>query len=302
MLKRSERIFIFATLAPTFAILFALYVYPTFFNLLNSLTDLKLTTLRRGGEFVGLANYEALLTGKNFPGALWNTVFWLTAVPLVIRIVAGLALALLLNANVLARLRLVTITRLCTLVPWATPPIVAVVAWRWLLDGSVGPINAFLLEWHLIDRPIAFLANLNFVWPSLVLIMVWNTLPLVTITFLAALQSVPVELLEAAEADGAGPVNRFLHVTLPHLMPSIVVMTLMLIFWSFNNFVYVWLATGAGPGLLTNVLATEIYLRAFVDLDLGMSSAVGMVMAACMIVINYFYYRQIALRQFRDIF
>ena len=82
----------------------------------------------------------------------------------------------------------------------------------------------------------------------------------------------------------------------------LLVLVLMLTFFSFNNFVYVWLATGAGPGLLTNVLATEIYIRAFVDLNLGLSSAVGMVMVGFMIIVTYFYYRHVAMRQFKGLF
>ena len=101
--------------------------------------------------------------------------------------------------------------------------------------------------------------------------------------------------------DGAKAINRFFHVTLPHLMPTVVVMTLLLIFWTFNNFVYVWLATGAGPGLYTNVLATEIFIKGFIDFELGFSSSVGMVMAAIMVVVGIFYFRFVALREFREI-
>ena len=173
--------------------------------------------------------------------------------------------------------------------------------WRWLLDGRQGFVNGVLEGLGLIDQPIAFLASVDTVWPAIVTIIVWNTLPLVTLTFLAGLQSVPPELKEAAEMDGAGAVNRFFHVTLPHLMPTIVVMALLLVFWTFNNFVYVWLATGAGPGLFTNVLATEIYIKGFIDFELGFSSSVGMVMAALMAVLGLIYFRFVALREFREI-
>lgn len=302
MIERNDRIFVLAMLLPTFLFIILFYGYPTVFNMLNSFSDLSLLNLRQGGEFIGLDNYRELFNNKSFERTLWNTVYWLTFLPIVLRMLLGLGLALLLNASVIGRFRLTTVTRLCLVVPWATPPIVAVVTWRWLMDGSVGAINKYLLEWGLIDRPIAFLADPQLVWPSLVLIMIWNTLPFVTITLLAALQSIPKELLEAAEVDGAGYVDRLFHVVLPHLKPTLVVLVLMLTFFSFNNFVYVWLATGAGPGLMTNVLATEIYIRAFVDLNLGLSSAVGMVMAAFMIVVTYFYYRHVATRQFKEIF
>ncbi len=296
-----ERIFVPLMLAPIFFFLFFFYGYPTQFNLYNSLTDLSLLGLKKGGAFIGLQNYAELLSSKDFYRVLWNTLFWLTAVSVALRIVLGLLLALLLNSATLRRYRLTTASRLLLLVPWATPPIVAVVVWRWLLDGRQGVINKSLQGLGWIDTPIAFLANVDTIWPAIITIIVWNTLPLVTLTFLAGLQSVPPDLLEAAEMDGANAINRFFHVTLPHLMPTAVVMTLLLIFWTFNNFVYVWLATGAGPGLFTNVLATEIYIKGFIDFELGFSSSVGMVMAAIMAVFGILYFRFVALREFREI-
>ena len=296
-----ERFFILLMLAPVFFFLVFFYGYPTLFNLYNSFTDLSLLGLKTGGAFVGVENYVELLSSKDFLRVLWNTLFWLTAVSVVLRIVLGLMLALVLNSATLRRYRLTTASRLMLLVPWATPPIVAVVVWRWLLDGRQGIINKSLQSIGAIDTPIAFLANVDTVWPAIVTIIVWNTLPLVTLTFLAGLQSVPAELHEAAEMDGAGPIQRFFHVTLPHLMPTIVVITLLLVFWTFNNFVYVWLATGAGPGLYTNVLATEIYIKGFIDFELGFSSSLGMVMAAIMAVFGIIYFRFVALREFREI-
>jgi len=296
-----ERVFIALMLAPIFFFLFFFYGYPTLFNLFNSFTDLSLLGLKTGGAFVGLKNYAELLASRDFYRVLWNTLFWLTAVSVVLRLVLGLLLALLLNSATLRHYRLTTISRLLLLVPWATPPIVAVVVWRWLLDGRQGVINKSLQGIGLIDQPVAFLANVDTVWPAIVTIIVWNTLPLVTLTFLAGLQSVPPELHEAAEMDGAGALQRFFHVTLPHLMPTVVVMALLLVFWTFNNFVYVWLATGAGPGLFTNVLATEIYIKGFIDFELGLSSSVGMVMAAIMAVLGLIYFRFVALREFREI-
>jgi len=296
-----ERVFIALMLAPIFFFLFFFYGYPTLFNLFNSFTDLSLLGLKTGGAFVGLKNYAELLASRDFYRVLWNTLFWLTAVSVVLRLVLGLLLALLLNSATLRHYRLTTISRLLLLVPWATPPIVAVVVWRWLLDGRQGVINKSLQGIGLIDQPVAFLANVDTVWPAIVTIIVWNTLPLVTLTFLAGLQSVPPELHEAAEMDGAGALQRFFHVTLPHLMPTVVVMALLLVFWTFNNFVYVWLATGAGPGLFTNVLATEIYIKGFIDFELGFSSSVGMVMAAIMAVLGLIYFRFVALPEFREI-
>ena len=299
---RGDRTFVLYMLVPAFFFLIMFYLYPTLFNAVNSFTDLSLFGLKRGGEWVGLDNYRELVTSSDFRRVLWNTVFWLTFVGVTVRIILGFFLALLLNSAVLEKYRLKTISRVVLLVPWATPPIVAIVAWRWLLNPQLGEINKALVWLGVIEQPIAFLATAVWVWPALITIITWNTLPLVTLTFLASLQSLPSELIEAAEVDGATKWQRLRYVILPHLKPAIIVMTLMSTFWTFNNFVYVWLTTAAGPGLYTNVMATEVYIKAFIDARMGYSSAVGIVMAAVMVAFGMLYLRIIAERELKEVF
>jgi multiple sugar transport system permease protein len=297
-----ERRFVTFMLVPTFFFLGMFYIYPTLFNLTNSFTDLSLFGLKRGGEWIGVANYAELVTSSDFRRVLWNTVVWLTLVGVTVRIVLGLLLALLLNSKVLEKYRLKTVARVLLLVPWATPPIVAIVAWRWLLNPQLGEINQLLLWLGVVDKPIAFLASAVWVWPALITIMTWNTLPLVTLAFLASLQSLPADLIEAAEVDGASKWQRLRYIVIPHLKPAIIVMTLMSTFWTFNNFVYVWLTTAAGPGLYTNVMATEVYIKAFIDGRMGYSSAIGIAMAAIMVTFGIVYLRVIAEREFKEVF
>lgn len=299
---RGERRFVVTMLVPAFFFLVMLYLYPVAFNVWNSFTDLSLYGLRRGGQWVGLANYVELLQSPDFRRVVLNTVVWLTIVGVGVRILLGLALALLLNSRVVAKYRLVTVSRVLLLVPWATPPIVAIVAWRWLLNPQLGGVNQALMAAGLVDQPIAFLAERAWVWPALITIVTWNTLPLVTLTFLASLQSLPQELVEAAEVDGASGLQRLRHVVLPHLKPAIIVMTLLSTFWTFNNFVYVWLTTGGGPGLYTNVMATDVYIKAFIDGRMGYSSAIGVVMAAVMTAFGLVYLRYVAERELKDVF
>jgi multiple sugar transport system permease protein len=298
---RGDRPFIIFMLVPAFFFLVMFYAYPAAFNLLNSFTDLSLFGIRHGGNWIGIDNYVELVTSPDFHRVLWNTAFWLTFVAVGARIVLGLLLALLLNSEVLAKYRLRTVARVLLLVPWATPPIVAIVIWRWLLDPRLGAVNQLLLWLGVIDEPVAFLSEAPWIWPALITIITWNTLPLVTLTFLASLQSLPRELIEAAEVDGASKLQLARHVIIPHLKPAIIVMTLLSTFWTFNNFVYVWLTTAAGPGLYTNVMATEVFMKAFVDGRLGYSSAVGIVMATIMMVFGVIYLRFIAAREFREV-
>jgi multiple sugar transport system permease protein len=295
-----RRRFLTVALVPSFFFLACFYVYPTVFNLETSFTDLSLFGLRRGGEWVGIENYVEILASRDFRRVIWNTVIWLTLVGVGVRILLGLALAFLLNSPVLRRWRLQTLARVLLIVPWATPPVVAIVAWRWLLDPRVGAINATLMGLGIVDQPVAFLAERLWVWPALITIITWNTLPLVTLTFMASLQSLPDELLEAARIDGASRWQQIRYIYLPHLKPAIIVMVLMSTFWTFNNFVYVWLVTGAGPGLYTNVMATEVYIQAFINGRFGFSAATGVIMATIMTVFGLIYLRVIAERELSE--
>jgi multiple sugar transport system permease protein len=292
-----QRRFLLVALVPTFFFLACFYIYPTVFNLETSFTDLSLFGLRKGGDWVGIENYVEILSSGDFRRVVWNTVIWLTVVGVSVRIALGLALAFLLNSPVLKRWRLQTLARILLIVPWATPPVVAIVVWRWLLDPRVGAINSTLVALGVVDQPVAFLAERLWVWPALITIITWNTLPLVTLTFMASLQSLPEELLEAARIDGASRWQQIRYVYLPHLKPAIIVMVLMSTFWTFNNFVYVWLVTGAGPGLYTNVMATEVYIQAFINGRFGFSAATGIIMATIMTIFGLIYLRVVAERE-----
>ena len=295
-----QRRFLLVALVPAFFFLACFYIYPTVFNLETSFTDLSLFGLRKGGEWVGIDNYVEILASGDFRRVVWNTVIWLTIVGVSVRIALGLALAFLLNSPVLKRWRLQTLARILLIVPWATPPVVAIVVWRWLLDPRVGAINATLMSLGIVDQPVAFLAERLWVWPALITIITWNTLPLVTLTFMASLQSLPEELLEAARIDGASRWQQIRYVYLPHLKPAIIVMVLMSTFWTFNNFVYVWLVTGAGPGLYTNVMATEVYIQAFINGRFGFSAATGIIMATIMTIFGLIYLRVVAERELSE--
>ena len=294
-----ERLFITTMLLPTIVLLLLFYGYPIFDNLHMSFTDLSLLGMKKGGNWVGLANYRELVRSGDLGHILFNTFVWLTATSVILRLLIGLGIALLLNTRALKVLRLASVARFALLIPWATPPIVAVVIWRFLLDRN-GFVNEALMDLGAISQPIAFLADMRTVWPSIMAIMLWNTVPLIALSLLSSLQTVPEEYYEAAELDGASSWQMFRFVTLPFLMPAILVLGLMSVFWSFNNFVYVWLATGAGPGTFTNVLATEVYLKAFVDFRLGYSSAIGMVMAVIMGAFGILYLRLVARQQLEE--
>lgn len=274
----------YGLVAPGLVMLALLFGLPALYNGWLSLHEITPYDALGDGEFVGADNFAAAFANPLTATSVGNTVFWLTLATVVIRLVLGLGLAVLLQQPVLRRLRLLGVARTAVLIPWMIPPTVAVAAWRWLLDGQTGIVNQVLLRLGLIDQGMPFLAQTSTVWFCIVAIITWRELPFVVIVLMAGLQSISPDQYEAAAIDGAGGWRSFRHITLPGLRPVLVVITLMITIGSFNNFVYVWLTTGGGPGTYTQVLATQLYTTAFIDNDLGGGAAIGLLMTGCMVI------------------
>lgn len=280
----------YTLVAPGIAILGLFFLAPSIYNIALSFQHVTLFELGEGGEWAGLSNFREMLTDSLTRLSTKNTVFWLTIPTVVARIVLGLLLALLVNASVFRRWHMSWLVRSLLLIPWITPPVVAVAAWKWLLDARYGAVNHLLLELGVIDEGIPFLAKTSTVWPSIQVMLTWRELPFVVIAFLAGLQSIPSDLKEAARVDGASERRIFFSVTLPLLRPVLTVVALLTTIWTFNNFVYVWLATRGGPGDYTQVLATQMYSTAFNDYRIGAGAAIGVFMSLIMLVFAIVYF------------
>lgn len=274
----------YALLAPTVIMLTVLFGVPAVYNVWLALHKVTPYDALGEGDYVGLANFGAVLSDPQTLLSARNTVLWLTLATVALRLVLGLGLAVLLQQAVLRRLHLLGLARTIVLLPWMVPPTVAVAAWKWLLDGRTGLVNKILVQLGVIQEGIPFFADLTLVWPSIVAVFVWRELPFVVISFMAGLQSIPTEQYEAASIDGADGWRSFLHVTLPNLRPIIVVIGLFITIGAFNNFIYVWLTTGGGPGTFTHVLATQLFTTAFVDNHLGRGAAIGLLMTGVMLL------------------
>ena len=277
-------------LLPALVILLFFFLWPAVYNFILSLQKISLFELAKGGTWVGIDNYVELLRDPMTHLTLRNTIFWLTIMTVGLRLVLGLAFAQLLNSEALRRWRLTWLARSMVLIPWVTPPVVAVAAWKWMLHPRFGAINQILLHFGVIDQGIPFLVRTSTVWWAIVAIVVWRELPFVIITLLAGLQSIPVDLYDAARVDGASEWRVYLHVTLPLLRPVLVVITLLTTIWTYNNFVYVWLTTQGGPGNFTQVLATQMYTEAFTNYRLGYGAAVGVLMSVTMLLFSIVYF------------
>lgn len=279
-------------MAPALVVIGVMFIFPAAYNVVLAFQALTPFDAPGDATWVGFDNFTSVFTDPQTRNSAFNTTFWLTGVTVVLRLVLGMGLALFLQSQVLARWKLRGVCRTLVLIPWMIPPVVAVASWRWLLDAQTGVLNQVLVGAGVVPHGIPFLADTSTVWWSVVAILVWRELPFVVVVLVAGLQSIPKEQYEAASLDAAGPIQSFRYVTLPNLRPVIAVIVLMSVIQTFNNFVYVWLTTGGGPGTYTQVLATQLYSAAFVSNSLGQGAAIGLVMSAVMAVFALVYMRQ----------
>ena len=278
-------------IAPALLILVLLFLGPALYNFVLSLQEVSFFELARGGTWVGFQNYAKIFRDPTTRLALFNTLFWLTTVTVLFRLFVGMGLALLVNAPVLGKYRLSALARSLLLLPWVTPPVVAVAAWQWILHPRYGAVNQLLVQSGTVYEGIPFFAQTSTVWWALVAMIVWREVPFVAISFLAGLQSIPAELYEAARIDGASGLKVFRFITLPLMIPVIGVVGLLSVIWTFNNFLYVWLATRGGPGTYTQVLATHLYTEAFFNYRMGTGAAIGVLMSLLMTLFALVYFR-----------
>jgi len=278
--------FAWALILPTLLYLLAFQIYPLLQSVYLSLTDLSLT--RAGtGKFVGLANYYYLLkSDPQFWLIFRNTFIWVVACA-VGQYLFAVPAALILNTKLRAR----GLWRGLIMVPWVTPVVVVGIMWRWILDGDSGLLNYYLNVLGLIEKPIIWLGSDFWVWPAVISASIWKGFPYQTIMLLAGLAGIPKEVHEAAQVDGATPVQRFFLITLPLLAPVSVVLLSITVVTTWTKFDLIWLLTEGGPGFTTSILPTYVYSNAFVFYKLGLASAVATLSALVVMVLAIVYMR-----------
>lgn len=248
-----------------------------------SLSFYDLPSLTAKPIWVGLDKYAAVLGSGEFWSALWNGIVY-AGLSIVLQVVLGIGFALLLHQPLRGR----ALLRGIAFLPYLLPTVVAVLVFKWMVDGSLGIITI------LIDKlglpPVYWFASGDAAMFSVILISVWLWTPFVTTTFLAGLQTVPASLYEAARVDGAGPVRRFFHVTLPWLKPILTVVILLRAIWMFNKFDVIWLTTGGGPLGATEHLPVLAYRKAFTLYDIGSGAAVATISFLFLVVAVTLYF------------
>ncbi|HTN60631.1 MAG TPA: sugar ABC transporter permease, partial [Devosia sp.] len=231
---------IYLFLLPTLSLVGAFTIYPVMASIWFSLLDWN--GFERAGSFIGLGNYQELIGDPLFWNAFKNTiVFLVLAVPL--RVGLALLLAVVLNAS----FPLVRVFRTAIFLPVVTTAAIVGVVMRYVLDPTGGPLNIALLNSHILSQPLNFLGSAGLALYSAVGIWVWKWLGITLIYWLAALQTIPQDLYEAAELDGANAWDRFLKITFPLLTPFTIIITLITVIEATNVFDLMLTLTGGGP-------------------------------------------------------
>ncbi|MFI6322692.1 carbohydrate ABC transporter permease [Nonomuraea sp. NPDC050556] len=233
--------------------------------------------------FVGLENFDAVLAEDRFWTALRNTFVWV-AVSLFFQFVLGFGLALLLRKNFRGR----GFYQAWVFFPWAMSGFLIGLLWRWMFNGQFGVINDLLLKAGLIDQKIGFLASPGWAMTSVVVANVWYGVTFFAIMIMAALQSVPAELYEAAQVDGASRLRQFWHVTLPHIRPTLALIVLLRVIWILNFPDLIYSMTGGGPAGSTDIVTTFL-IQQVMGGDYGRAGAVGFLVLGLLLAFSIFY-------------
>lgn len=281
--RLSDGMFALLLTAPGLALLAAVVVYPLITALITAFY--KQSLVEPGREFVGFQNIVDVLTGEFFPLLTQTLVFTLgtTIAPFVI----GFGLALALNT----RIRGAKVLRGLMLIPWLIPGVVVSFLWMWIFNANYGVLNAALETVGLIDSPQAWLANPTTAMIAVIVAKTWQSFPWMMVMLLAGLQTVPVELHEAAEIDGAGTIRRFFSITVPQMSGIIGLVILLEFIWNFQHFDIIYVLTGGGPAGSTQTFATAVYETAFDGFDLGHAGAIGLLWMILLMALVVVYVR-----------
>ena len=260
-------------LLPSVAYLLALVGFPLLMALLYSFTDI--TTGRPVLHFVGLDTFRAALSDPVTRTALRNTAV-ITLVSQAIVVVLSVILAFALRANFRGK----WFARFLILLPWTTPIALGAIAWLWMLDSIFSPIDWVLTHVGLLDQGshMFWLGKRGLATASVIAVQVWRMLPLSTVILLAGLASIPQEIREAAEIDGAGFWRRMFGVEVPLLLPITAVALLFGIVFTFTDMAVVFVLTRGGPENATQVLASWAFFRGIEGGSLGEGAAVAVFM------------------------
>jgi multiple sugar transport system permease protein len=244
----------------------------------------RINMLTKRWVFVGLQNYIEILPNPEFIAAFERTAYF-AVVTVLGGLLLGMGMALVLNMRFPGRNAL----RSIVLIPWAMSPVAVGILWGWMLNGDYGTFNAILFDLGLVDKPVRFLASGTAAFNLVALVQVWNQAPLTSLLILAGLQSMPESLHRAARIDGAGPLQRFLRITLPWLRPMLLLVMILTTINAIMAFDLFWVMTKGGPGSASTVFSWMGYAYAFQFFKFGQGAAILYVLTVLCLLLAWLY-------------
>jgi multiple sugar transport system permease protein len=268
--RRFPHLAAWALIVPMLVIVIGVIGGPFIQAIILSFTTTKLGGL--GGDWAGLDNYRRLVADENFSAAIGRTLYF-TIVSVGLEMVLGVLVALLLNEDFHGR----TFLRALLVLPWALPTVVNAIMWRLIYNPEFGSLNALLTQLGLLSTYRSWLGDPASAMNAIIAADVWKNYPLVALIALAALQSVPKELYQAAEIDGAGAFAKFRAITLPAIMPALMVALVLRSIEAFKVFDIVFVMTRGGPADSTKTVSFFVYQEAFSYMRAGSGASYALV-------------------------
>lgn len=281
---KSAVIFAWILLFPALLYVAAIVAYPLLQTVNLSFTN---ASLRRTTDYIGWANYAKIFNAE-FATIIGRTFLW-TFLSVSLKMVIGTGGAMLLNAALPGR----AVFRILTMPPWIVPMAIGIFMWGWMYNGQFGMISGLLQRFGIVDGPVAFLAYGNTAFWATIITDVWIGVPMVTMYMLAAVQSVPADLHEAAWVDGAGRFYRIRRITLPMIFPAAITMSMISLISTFNSFDPIWILTQGGPSGSTTTMIIDTYSTALGSKKFGEGAARAVVICMFLSAFALLYFRAV---------
>ncbi|MCT7374471.1 carbohydrate ABC transporter permease [Chelativorans salis] len=284
-IRQSAVVFAWLLLVPALLYVLVIVAYPLADTINLSFTN---ASLRQTYDWIGFDNYRNIFK-RGFSDVIVRTLVW-TFFSVGLKMVIGTFGAVMLNAAVPGR----TMFRVLTMPPWIVPMAIGIFMWGWMYNGQFGMISGLLQRFGVIDGPMPFLAYGTTAFWATIITDVWIGVPMVTIYLLAAIQSIPRDLYEAAWADGAGRFYRFRRITLPLIVPALITMSIISLISTFNSFDIIWILTQGGPSGQTTTMIIDTYRTAIGSYKFGEGAARAVLICIFLSVFCYAYFRLIS--------
>lgn len=265
---------------PALAVMALVVLWPFIYNVIISFSNMNLTHFH-DWRIKGVRNYLLVLTESTFWWFLWKTFLW-TAINLVFHVGIGIFLALILNKDIKGK----SVFRTLLILPWAVPQYITALTWRGMFNSEYGAVNLFLSD--VAGLQIPWLSTEWGAFTACLTTNIWLGFPFMMIVALGGLQSIPDELYEAADLDGANAFQKFRNITAPLLKPVMVPAIILGIIWTFNNFNVVWLVSNGGePSDTTHILVSYVYKAAFTYFRMGYAAAFSMIIFVILFIFSW---------------